>query len=206
MLPAGLVSSVRNLLSKLVDWECLISMSGENSEETAGVHSTETLLPRVYDELRRLAAYRINQHTPGQTISGTALVHEAYLRLSKEGDGPRWANQSQFFSAAAEAMRRIMIDRIRSKNRTKRGGDYERINLDQAEISFPNAEGKLFEIDEALDELTEVDPDSAELVKLRFFAGLTLEEIATLRQVSSRTVTRQWAYARAWLAQFLAET
>lgn len=99
-----------------------------------------------------------------------------------------------------------MIDRVRAKKRTKRGGDYQHINLDQAEIAFPNAEGKLFEIDEALDELAKVDSESAELVKLRFFAGLTLEEIATLRQVSSRTVTRQWAYARAWLTQFLAET
>ncbi len=180
----------------------------ENRSEGLSVrHSTETLLPQVYDELRRLARNRMTQQTPGQTISGTALVHEAYMRLSQEGDGPRWANCNQFFVAAAEAMRRILIDRIRYKQRIKRGGNHQRIDWEQAEaaIAAPTDEDQLIAIDEAVDKLAKVDPDSAELVKLRFFVGLTLDEIAELRGVSTRTVTRQWAYARAWLTQRLTE-
>ncbi|MEM9419583.1 MAG: ECF-type sigma factor [Planctomycetota bacterium] len=165
--------------------------------------STETLMPEVYSALRQLALHRIKQQRPGQTISGTELVHEVYLRLQKEGSGPKWANQHQFFSAAAEAMRRILIDRIRSKERVKRGGGRQRLDLDHVDLAMPAEDQKLVEISEALDELAKSDPQSADLVKQRFFAGMTLEQIAEVSGVSVRTVTRRWTYARAWLAEYL---
>lgn len=158
-------------------------------------------MPQVYDELRRLAGHRVNQQGPQQTISGTALVHEVYLRLSKEGEGPRWVNRKQFFSAAAEAMRRILIDRIRAKRRIKRGGAMQQVTLDEAQFEFPGEEAELLQIDEALESFEEVDAECANLVKLRFFVGLTLEEIAESMNISVRTVSRQLAYARGWLAQ-----
>lgn len=166
-------------------------------------YTTETLMPQVYDALRQLALHRLQQQQPGHSISGTELVHEAYLRLIKEGGGPKWVNRKQFFSAAAEAMRRILIDRIRAKQRVKRGGGYQRVGLDRIDIAMPAEDQKLMEISEALDELALSDPDSADLVKLRFFAGMTLEQIAEAAEVSVRTVSRQWAYARAWLADRL---
>lgn len=165
--------------------------------------STETLMPEVYDALRQLALHRMKQQRPGQTISGTELVHEVYLRLQKEGGGPKWANRSQFFSAAAEAMQRILIDRIRAKERVKRGGGRQRLDVDHLELVMPTEDQKLVEISEALDELAKSDPQSADLVKLRFFAGMTLEQIAEVAGVSVRTVTRRWTYARAWLAEYL---
>ncbi len=160
-------------------------------------------MPQLYDELRRLATYRMKQENPGQTISGTALVHEAYLRLSRESEEPKWANRKQFFSAAAEAMRRILIERVRAKQRIKRGGEYERVDLLEAEIAAPASPARLLEIDEALDELAQEDLECADLVKLRFFADFTLKEIAESTGVSLSTVNRQWAYARAWLADRL---
>ncbi len=160
-------------------------------------------MPQVYNELRRLATYRMKNENPGQTISGTALVHEAYLRLSKEEDGPRWASRKQFFSAAAEAMRRILIERVRAKQRIKRGGEFERVELPEAEIAAPASSTRLLEIDAALDDLAQEDLECADLVKLRFFADFTLEEIAESTGVSLSTVNRQWAYARAWLADRL---
>lgn len=174
------------------------------SPDYADRHTTETLMPQVYEALRRLAVRRMSQHRPGQSISGTELVHEVYLRLSKEGGDPKWANRRQFFGAAAEAMRRILIDRIRSKQRIKRGGGQQRVDLDHVDLAAPAEDQKLFEINEALDELVLSDPESADLVKLRFFAGMTLEEIADAFGVSVRTVSRQWAYARAWLAEYMA--
>lgn len=180
-------------------------MSDERSGELESQHSSETLIPQVYQELRRLAMHRIRQQAPGQTITGTALVHEAYLRLNSEGEGPRWASRSQFFGAAAEAMRRILIDRIRSKKRLKRGGDRQRVDSDTIQVEAPTDDEELVRIDAALDELAGVDGESAELVKLRFFVGMTLEEIADFRQVSVRTITRQWAYARAWLTKRLSD-
>ncbi len=168
-------------------------------------YTTETLMPQVYDALRQLAFHRLQQQQPGQSISGTELVHEVYLRLNKEGDAPKWVNRKQFFSAAAEAMRRILLDRIRAKQRVKRGGGYKRVALDGVDIALPAEDQKLIEISEALDDLARSDPESADLVKLRFFAGMTLEQIAEAMEVSVRTVTRQWAYVRAWLADRLNE-
>ncbi len=172
---------------------------------TSSDFTTETLMPRVYDELRKLASRKMSRENPGQTITGTALLHEAYLRLSKEGDEPRWANEKQFFSAAAEAMRRILIDRVRGKLSLKRGSEYEHTELDEAQIQAPASDGMLISIDEALDVFASHDPDGAELVKLRFFAGLTLEEIAESTGVAIRTVSRRWRYARAWLEKYLSE-
>ncbi|MEM1026840.1 MAG: ECF-type sigma factor [Planctomycetota bacterium] len=165
--------------------------------------STEELMPEVYDALRQLAMHRMKQQRPGQTISGTELVHEVYLRLQKEGSAPKWANRKQFFSAAAEAMRRILIDRIRAKERIKRGGGQRRLDVNEIELAMPTEDRELVEISEALDELAKSDPQSADLVKLRFFAGMTLEQIAEATEVSVRTVTRRWTYARAWLADYL---
>lgn len=165
-------------------------------------HSTDTLMPSVYAELRRLAASRI-QKTPGQSISGTVLVHEAYLRLKAEGEAPKWANKAHFFSAAAEAMRRILIDHIKAKGRQKRGGDQQRIDETISALESPALDDELLAINDALDRLAQEDPESADLVKLRFFAGFTLEEIAESRGVTIRTVSRQWKYARAWLKDYL---
>jgi len=166
-------------------------------------YSTDTLMPQLYDELRQLARRRMSLENPGQSISGTVLLHEAYLRLSKESDGPKWANRKQFFSAAAEAMRRILIDRVRARNQQKRGPEYRRVDMEEADIALPASVERLLAIDAALDELAESYPDSAEVVKLRFFVGFTSEEIAEHSGVSVSTVTRQWAFARAWLAQHM---
>lgn len=174
-----------------------------NGPDPSDRYTTETLMPQVYDALRQLAVHRLQQQQPGQSISGTELVHEVYLRLSKEGGSPKWANRKQFFSAAAEAMRRILIDRIRAKQRLKRGGEYRRVDINSIDIAMPDEDQKLMEISEALDDLSRSDPDSADLVKFRFFAGMTLEQVAEVSEVSVRTVTRQWAYARAWLADRL---
>jgi len=180
--------------------------SESQGDDAQDRQSTQTLMPQVYDALRTLAAYRLKQQMPGQTLSGTELVHEVYLRLSKEGDGPKWVNRAQFFSAAAEAMRRILIDRIRAKHRIKRGSGQKPLTLDAAEsVVMPTDDEQLLAISEGLDELERVDPRSADLVKLRFFAGLTLEQIAEISEVSVRTVTRQWAYARAWLSEHLSD-
>ncbi|MEM7143496.1 MAG: ECF-type sigma factor [Verrucomicrobiota bacterium] len=161
-------------------------------------------MPQVYEELRRLAAYKMRHENPGQTISGTALLHEAYIKLSKESDGPKWANRKQFFSAAAEAMRRILIDRVRAKQAVKRGSDYQRAEVDESNIAAPAPDDQLMAVNDALEALDRADPDSADLVKLRYFAGLTLEEIAETMGSSVSTLTRQWAYARSWLEDRLA--
>ena len=165
-------------------------------------HSSETLLPVVYDELRRLAAARLKSAQPGQSISGTVLVHEAYLRL--HGDGvPNWANEKHFFSVAAEAMRCILIDHLRAKGRIKRGGDQERVDETLSSFAAPAEDDQLLAINDALDELAREDPEAADLVKMRFFVGFTLEEIAESTGVTVRTVSRQWKYVRAWLTKYL---
>ncbi len=166
-------------------------------------YTTQTLMPHVYQALRELALHRLRQHGPNQSLSGTELVHEVYLRLSNEGNGPKWVNRKQFFSAAAEAMRRILLDRIRAKQRLKRGGGRGRVDLEHVDIVVEDEDETLMQINEALDRLAESDPESADLVKLRFFAGMTLEQIAEATGVSVRTVTRQWAFARAWLTDHL---
>jgi RNA polymerase sigma factor (TIGR02999 family) len=157
------------------------------------------LLPLVYDELRQLAAQKMALEQPGQTLSATALVHEAYLRLVGPGDEPKWNSRGHFFGAAAEAMRRILINRARDKMRHKRGGDRQRIDLDRLTIADQAADEELIALDDCLERLAQEKRDCAELVKLRFFAGLTQEEAATALGLPRRTAARTWAYARAWL-------
>ena len=155
----------------------------------------------MYDELRMLAEQKLGQEKPGQTLQATALVHEAYLRLVGDAKLDKWDNRGHFFAAAAEAMRRILINRARDKQRLKRGGDRSgrRINLDEIEVALEASDNQLLALDEALDQLASDDPLAAQLVKLRFFAGLTLRETAETLGMPPRTAQRQWAYARAWL-------
>lgn len=161
-------------------------------------HAAEELLPLVYDELRRLAAWRLANEKPGQTLQATALVHEAYLRLVGKDD-PQWNGRRHFFGAAAEAMRRILVDNARRKKRLKHGGHLERVNADDVNLAAPLPDDDLLAMDEALDRLAEVDPRAAELVKLCFFVGLTQEQAAKHLDVSVATVERTWSFARAWL-------
>ena len=160
--------------------------------------AAEQLLPLVYEELRKLAARRLAQERPGQTLQATALVHEAYLRLVGDRD-PGWNGRGHFFAAAAEAMRRILVERARHKGRIRHGGDLRRVELLDAEAAAPTDDEQILLLDEALIRLAEVRPQAAELVKLRFFAGLTLEESARILTLSPRTTRRLWAFARAWL-------
>jgi RNA polymerase sigma factor (TIGR02999 family) len=155
-------------------------------------------LPLVYDELRRLAAWRLAHERPGQTLQATALVHEAYLRLAGH-DEARWQGRRHFFGAAAEAMRRILVENARRKKRLKHGGQLERVEVEVVEMAAPLPDDDLLAMDEALDRLEAVDPRAAELVKLCFFVGLTQEEAAKELAVSISTIERTWAFARAWL-------
>jgi RNA polymerase sigma factor (TIGR02999 family) len=154
------------------------------------------LLPLVYDELRRLAARQLGQEKPGQTLQATALVHEAYLRLV--GD-QHFANRRHFFAAAAEAMRRILVENARRKKRQKRGGDLQRVDLDELALTAPEGDLRLIALDEALARFAGIEPAKAELVKLRWFGGLSLDAAAELLDISPSTADRWWAYARAWL-------
>ena len=171
-----------------------------NAIEHGDPHAAEQLLPLVYDELRKLAAERMAQEKPGQTLQATALVHEAYLRLVG-GEQPRdWDGRQHFFAAAAEAMRRILIDRARHKQTRKAGGGRRRLELDDIEPALQEGNGdRLLALDEALRQLEAEDPRKAALVKLRFFAGLTAEQAAAALGVSLSTAEKDWAYARSWL-------
>lgn len=162
-------------------------------------HAAEQLLPLVYAELRKLAAQKLRQLKPGQTLEATALVHEAYLRLVGDQKSQRWDSRGHFFAAAAESMRRILLNHARDRNRLKRGGDRRRIDLDQVEIALDSSDEQLIALDEALALLVVEDPSAAQLVNLRFFAGLTLKDSAASLGLAIRTAERQWAYARAWL-------
>lgn len=162
-------------------------------------HAAERLLPLVYDELRKLAAQRLAGEKPGQTLQATALVHEAYLRLLGAQQVQRWDSKGHFFAAAAEAMRRILLNRARDKKRVKRGGKRPRVDLDQIEIALDTNDEQLIALDEALTAFAVEDPEAARLVNLRFFAGLTLKDAAASLGLAPRTGERQWAYARAWL-------
>jgi RNA polymerase sigma factor (TIGR02999 family) len=157
------------------------------------------LLPQVYDELRRLAAQRLAHEAPGQTLDATALVHEAYLRLVGDDPGRPWDNRGHFFAAAAEAMRRILVDRARAKRQLKRGGGRARVVLDPALIAAPEASEDLLALDEALTKLEAKAPQVAALVNLRYFAGLTNKQAALALTIAPRTADQRWAYARAWL-------
>jgi len=183
--------------------------------------AAEALLPLVYDELRKLARSKLRQEQPGQTLEATALVHEAYVRLVKPGIGNQesgvgetdhhstpdsrpptpayWDCRGHFFAAAAEAMRRILVESARRKRRLKRGGDLERQTVDNEAIAAPEIDADLIELDAALDKLAAKDRRKAELVKLRYFAGLTIEQAATALEISTTTADRDWTYARAWL-------
>jgi RNA polymerase sigma factor (TIGR02999 family) len=161
-------------------------------------HAAELLLPLVYDELRRLAAEKLAQEKPGQTLQATALVHEAYLRLVGDG-GVEWDNRRHFFAAAAEAMRRILVEQARRKGRKKRGGERLRVSLDAVEPAAAAPDDDLLALDEALSRLAQADPLAAELVKLRYFAGLSIPQAADALRIGARSADRLWAYARAWL-------
>lgn len=160
--------------------------------------AAEELLPLVYEELRRLAAAKMAQQPEGQTLQATALVHEAWLRLT---DGPSrpYASRRHFFSAAAQAMRHLLIERARRKLRERHGGELQRVDVDEVEIAAPADDERLLQINSALEELSLLAPEKAEVVKLRFFAGLDEKEIGELLNLSPRTVERYWSYAKAWL-------
>jgi RNA polymerase sigma factor (TIGR02999 family) len=165
--------------------------------------AAEQLLPLVYDELRKLAAQKLAQEKPGQTLQATALVHEAYLRLVDEATAPHWKSRGHFFAAAAEAMRRILVEKVRRKSGPKRGGDRQRLDLEEAiSVAEPPSDDVLT-IDEALTRLEQIDPTAAKLVKLRYFAGLTMREAAEALDISQRNAERNWTYARTWLHRAL---
>jgi RNA polymerase sigma factor (TIGR02999 family) len=162
-------------------------------------HAAEQLLPLVYEELRQLAAQKLANEKPGQTLQATALVHEAYLRLVGAGAEQHWDGRGHFYAAAAEAMRRILVESARKKKRLKRGGDRSRQALDEDAIVAPEVREDLLALDEALTRLAVADPSAAQLVQLRYFAGLSIPEAAPLLGISPRSADRLWAYARAWL-------
>ena len=170
-----------------------------DSMEQGDPKAAEELLPLVYEELRRLATSKMANEAAGHTLQPTALVHEAWLRLTGNDPNTHFANRAHFFAAAADAMRRILVDRARRKSAGKRGGGWERINLDNVEIAGDADDDTLLLVNESLDRLAQEAPQAAEVVKLRFFAGLTLEEAGQLLGFTERTAKRHWAFARAWL-------
>jgi RNA polymerase sigma factor (TIGR02999 family) len=172
--------------------------------EQGDLHAAEQLFPLVYDELRRLAAQKLAQEPPGQTLQATALVHEAYLRLVDTETAQHWHSRSHFFAAAAEAMRRILIESARRKQRLKHGGGHVRQH-DDIEIAAPDRPERLLALDEALSRLATTNPQAAELVKFRYFAGFGNAEAASLLDISPRKANQVWAYARAWLREELGD-
>jgi RNA polymerase sigma factor (TIGR02999 family) len=168
--------------------------------EKGDVHAVDELFPLVYQELRQLAAQRMSKEAPGQTLQATALVHEAYIRLVG-AEEQNWSGRGHFFAAAAEAMRRILIENARRKKRLRHGGDRRKIDLDEASMAVAGPSDDLIALDEALEKLSSEDKVSADLVKLRFFAGLTMEQAANILGLPRRTADRNWAYARAWLSR-----
>ena len=167
--------------------------------EQGDSHAAARLLPLVYDELRQLAARKMAQEKPGQTLQATALVHEAYLRLVDPEGARRWDSRGHFYAAAAEAMRRILVENARAKNRIKRGGGLARRDFDPDDLLAPEVPESLLALDEALTRLATADRQASDVVQLRVFAGLTVKEAAKVLDVSPRTVDHAWAYARAWL-------
>jgi RNA polymerase sigma factor (TIGR02999 family) len=167
--------------------------------EQGDPHAAEQLLPLVYEELRQLAEQKLAQEKPGQTLQATALVHEAYLRLVDTEKAQQWDSRGHFFAAAAEAMRRILVENARRKHRLKRGAGCKRLDLDSADLVSLTAPDELLILDEALDKLAVEDPTAARLVQLRYFAGLSIEEAAAAIGLSRSTAYDHWTYARAWL-------
>jgi RNA polymerase sigma factor (TIGR02999 family) len=168
--------------------------------ESGDPSAADQLLPLVYEELRKLAAARLASEKPGQTLQATALVHEAYLRLVGTNESQSWDSRGHFFSAAAEAMRRILVDNARRKQSLKKGGDRRRVDLDKAgDVTQPSRADDLLALDEALSRLAEQDPTKAELVKLRFFGGLTIPDAAEALGISHATAERHWTFAKTWL-------
>jgi RNA polymerase sigma factor (TIGR02999 family) len=167
--------------------------------EAGDPHAAERLLPLVYEELRKLAAQKLAQERPGQTLQATALVHEAYLRLVDTEKVQHWSSRGHFFAAAAEAMRRILVENARRRRSRKHGGACRRVNLDEAAPCAPEPAAELLALNEALDRLAQEDPRKAELVKLRYFTGLSVQEAADVLGISRATADRYWAYAKVWL-------
>ena len=167
--------------------------------ENGDSRASGRLLPLLYDELRRLAAQKLANERPGQTLQATALVHEAYLRLVDVEKAQHWSSRGHFFAAAAEAMRRILVDKARRKNSAKHGGDWVRIEIADIESTTGSKSDNLIALDEALTKLAAEEPAKAELVKLRYFAGLSIEEAADALGISRTTASRYWTYARVWL-------
>jgi RNA polymerase sigma factor (TIGR02999 family) len=172
-----------------------------NAIDQGDSHAAHELLPLVYDELRRLAAQKLTSEAPGQTLQATALVHEAYLRLVGKENEQHWDSRGHFFAAAAEAMRRILVENVRRKRSLKRGGSRAREEFDEVQLAAPEPAEDLLALDEALDKLASKDPIKAELVKLRYFAGMTIEEAAATLGISNATAKRYWTYTRTWLYQ-----
>ena len=162
-------------------------------------HASEQLLPMIYQELRRLAANKLAQEPAGQTLEATALVHEAYVRLVDSEAEQKWKHRGHFFAAAAEAMRRILVEKARRKQAVKHGGEHQRVELDDERLVCSVPSDQLVALDEALERFAQEEPEKAKLVKLRFFAGLSIEEAAEALGISRATAARHWTYARAWL-------
>lgn len=173
------------------------------SIEHGDPRAAEELLPLVYDELRQLAAAKMAQEKPGQTLQATALVHEAYVRLLGDDEDGKWENRRHFFAAAAEAMRRILVEVARRKGRERHGGDRIRRDVEPIEIAGSETPVELVEVHEALESLEAVRPEAAQIVKLRYFAGFTNQEAADILGISPRKANQLWAYARAWLLDAL---
>lgn len=179
--------------------ELLASIQDGDSE------AYERLLPLIYEELRVMAALSMSRERPGQTLQATALVHETYLRLFGTDNAQSWSNRRHFFGAAGQVMRRILLDNARRKARVCHGGDFDRVNIDFANLADTTTSTDLIAIDQALTRLSEEEPAAAKLVEMRFFAGLTIEESAEALGLSVRTANRRWAFAKAWLSRELSE-
>jgi RNA polymerase sigma factor (TIGR02999 family) len=187
-----------------ISFVAILNLMNEVTRILSGIeqgdpHAAEQLLPLVYDELRRLATEKIAHENPGQTLQATALVHEAYVRLVDQERAPHWKSRGHFFAAAAEAMRRILVENARRKQRVKHGGGRQRLDLDEACPIVQPPSDDLLALDEALTRLAAQDPIRAELVKLRFFAGLTMPEVAQVLSLSLATAERHWTFVRTWL-------
>jgi RNA polymerase sigma factor (TIGR02999 family) len=174
--------------------------------ERGDARAAAELLPLVYGELRRLASQKMAQESPGRTLQATALVHEAYLRLVDVESAQQWNGRGHFFAAAAEAMRRILVDQARHKKSAKGGGKLQRVEVEAEQLAAPSRNVDLIELDEALNKLASLDQRKAELVKLRFFAGLTIEQAASALGIAESTADADWAYAKSWLRLELAES